>query len=64
MFGLDGQRRTGVGDSGIDFGAVADDTGIGSEPFAVSVGVCGNRCDVEIVERGAVSFAAVQDGSP
>ena len=41
MFGLDGQRRTGIGYGGIDFGTVADYARIGTESFAVGIGFCG-----------------------
>ncbi len=59
MVCLDGKRGSGVGDGGVDFGAVADDAGVGSESFAVGVVVCGYGRDVEVVERGAVAVAAV-----
>ena len=64
MLGLDGQDGAGVSDGGGDFGAVADDAGVGAESFTIFVGVGGHCCDVETLERGAVAFAAVQYRSP
>ena len=64
MIGLDGDGGTGIFYGGVDLGAVSDDAGVGAESFAVGVVVCCNRWDVEVVECGAVSFAAVKDGAP
>ena len=64
MFGLDGESCIGVFDGGVDFGAVADDARVGAEAFAIGIVVCCNRCDVEVVEGGAVTFAAMKDGAP
>ena len=64
MLGLHGERRLCAGDGGVDLGAVADDAGVGAEPFAVGIVVGGDGRDVEAVEGGAVALATVEDGAP
>ncbi len=63
-FLLYGQKGPGIADGGFDFQAIADDPLIAEQFFDLFVVVASDLFRIEIVERGAKSFALAKDDLP